>query len=225
VRRASRLPLEALQPYLLNVPAPVPPRQTQKTSALAPSTPEPLDWRHVFGNDQAVEIEVGCGKGMFLVNAGQARAEVNFLGIEIERKYALYAATRLAKRRLTNVKVACTDARAFLRDLVADNSFQAIHVYFPDPWWKTRHRKRRVFTDDFVRDCARVLRSGGHLYVVSDVEDYFQEIVGTIARETHLRALPAPELKEPQHDLDYLTNFERKYRKENRPIHRAVFEK
>lgn len=221
MRRASRLPLEALGPYLLDVPPPA----VRGPDGPAPAPTPPVSWPEVFGNAQPVEIEVGSGKGMFLVNAALARPDTNFLGIEIERKYVLYTATRLAKRALANARVACTDARSFLRDRVPDESMRAVHVYFPDPWWKKRHRKRRVFTDEFARSSARILQPDGHLYVVTDVEEYFQEILQTVARETGLRALPPPELKEPRHDMDYLTNFERKYRKENRPIHRAVFAK
>src|SRR5262245_27436720 len=97
VRRAKRLPLEALAPYLLQ----------------APQTPGALSWSEVFGNERPVEIEVGFGKGMFLLTSSQARPDVNFLGIEIFRKYQLYAATRLAKRSLKNVRLLCADARQF----------------------------------------------------------------------------------------------------------------
>ena len=67
------------------------------------------------------------------------------------------------------MRVACADARLFLRDCVAAASVQAVHVYFPDPWWKTRHHKRRVFTAEFVAECARVLRPGGRLHIATDV--------------------------------------------------------
>jgi tRNA (guanine-N7-)-methyltransferase len=207
VRRASRLPPEQLAPYLLQVP----------------STPAPLQWRGVFGNDNPVEVEVGFGKGLFLLTAATACPDVNFVGLEILRKYQLFTATRLAKRTLTNVRVACTDARGFLRDHVGPASLQALHVYFPDPWWKNRHQKRRVFTREFVAECQRTLRVGGHLYVVTDVADYFQIITELVAQRPGLQLLPPLELKEPKHDLDYLTNFERKYRKEGRPIHRANY--
>src|SRR5471032_275441 len=103
---------------------------------LAPGSPllvptPPIDWRIVFGNDHPVEIEVGFGKGLFLLTQGQARPETNFLGIEIERKYTLLTATRVAAIPLANVKLACTDARWFLKERVASASVAAMHVYFP----------------------------------------------------------------------------------------------
>src|SRR5439155_1423154 len=81
-----------------------------------------------------VEVEVGFGKGAFLVDAGLAHPGTNYLGIEVVRKLQLYVATRLAKRNLRNVRVACTDARLFFRDRVSTGSLEAVHVYFPDPW-------------------------------------------------------------------------------------------
>jgi len=168
-------------------------------------------------------VEVGFGKGLFLLTAAQHCPGSNFVGIEIERKYVLFTANRLAKRGLPNARLVCGDARLFLRDRVAAGSLQALHVYFPDPWWKTRHRKRRVFTDDFARQCERALRLGGCLHVVTDVADYFDVIKELLARETRLTPLPPPEVKSPENDLYYLTNFERKYRREGRPIYRVHY--
>jgi len=213
VRRGPRLPMEELAPYLL----PVPP--------LPSSAPVTLDWREVFGNDHPVELEVGFGKGLFLLTAAQARPDVNFAGVEIVRKYQLFTATRLAKRELRNVRVACTDVRLFLPACVATASLQAVHVYFPDPWWKKRHHKRRVFTAEFVRECARILRPGGQLHAVTDVAEYAQVMAELLGGEPTLRPLSPPEAYEPAHDLDYLTNFERKFRKEGKPIFRMAYER
>ena len=217
MRRAKRLPLEELAPHLLEPPDP----------------PARLNWPQLFGNDHPVKLEVGFGKGLFLLNACQACPGVNFLGIEILRKYELYAATRFAKRGLKNVRLVKADAREFLRDYVSDESFQAIHVYFPDPWWKKRHLKRRLFTADFGVQCERTLQIGGRLYVITDVDDYFAVIAELLEQHTRLNLLPpganatrsAFNPKEPAHDLDYLTNFERKFRKEGRAIYRGVYEK
>jgi tRNA (guanine-N7-)-methyltransferase len=204
VRGPVRLPLERLEPYLYE----------------PPQTPAALAWKDIFGNDAPVEIEVGFGKGLFLLTAGQARPDVNFFGIEIERKYQLFTANRVAKRVLANVRLACTDARAFLRDRVPMESVQAIHVYFPDPWWKQRHRKRRLFTAEFAAACATVLRRGGRLDVMSDVADYFSIITGLLEQQPRLRSLPATERAG-----DYRTNFERKYRLAGKPIYGASYEK
>src|SRR5262249_17858029 len=127
LRKPGRLPLHQLAPYLLPLP--------QK--------PAPYLWPEVFHNDQLVEIEIGFGKGLFLLGAAQANPTTNFVGVENARKYQLLAAARMAKRGLTNVRLANADARVFLRDFVGAESCQAVHLYFPDPWWKRRHLKRR----------------------------------------------------------------------------------
>jgi tRNA (guanine-N7-)-methyltransferase len=221
VRRSRRLPPEELAPYLLERPGlPHPHRPPDAAAA-----PRLLDWREVFGNDRPVEVEVGFGKGLFLLNAARARPDVNFLGVEVERKYQLFAANRLARHRLTNVRLACADARPLLRDWVSAASVRAVHVYFPDPWWKKRHHKRRVFTDEFARECARVLRPGGVLSVATDVEDYAAIVREVVAGQTALRELPPPEPSAAAHDLDYLTNFERKFRKAGRLIWRLRYER
>src|SRR5262249_3523209 len=141
------------------------------------------------------------------------------------KKYQLFTATRLAKRGLANVRLAQADARAFLRDYVKADSVQAVHVYFPDPWWKKRHLKRRVFTREFAHACARVLAPAGKLHVITDVEEYYKEIVDLVGQEPALVVLQPQDLKQPAHDLDYLTNFERKFRKEGRAIHGVAWRK
>jgi tRNA (guanine-N7-)-methyltransferase len=216
VRASRRLPLETLAPYLLDVPNPrgLPPNSPQLATA------PPLNWRAVFGNEHPVEIEVGFGKGLFLVSQGADQPTTNFLGIEIERKYVLFTASRIAKRQLGNIKVACTDARWFLKERVAAASAAALHVYFPDPWWKTRHRKRKLFTHDFAEQCARVLSPGGRLHFITDVEAYFVESLEMLKGVANLQALPTP-----PHDAEGRTNFERKYRLEGRAIHRALYER
>jgi tRNA (guanine-N7-)-methyltransferase len=209
VRRGVRLPVEQLAPYLLEVPDP----------------PRPLDFSAVFGNARPVELEIGFGKGLFLLNSAMSQPDVNFLGVEIERKYQLFTANRMAKRVLTNVRLVRGDARLFLRDCIRSNSVQALHVYFPDPWWKTRHHKRRLWTPDFAAECARILVSGGMLFTATDVEEYFSVIIGHLASQPQLRPLTPHEEKTPEHDLDFLTNFERKSCQAGRAVCRSLHEK
>jgi len=209
LRRARRLPLEELAPYLLPVP----------------EEPRPFSWSAVFGNDHPVEIEVGCGKGLFLLTSAQTQPQVNFLGIEIERKYQLFAATRMAKRGLSNVRLVKADARFFLRAFVAAGSCQAVHVYFPDPWWKTRHRKRRVFTPEFAGQCERVLQTGGHLHFATDVEEYFGVMMELVAEQTRLRLLQIDQQTGMEQGDDSRTNFERKARSLGKVIYRACYER
>lgn len=183
----------------------------------------PIDWRELFGDDHPVELEVGPGKGLYLANAAQERPGRNFLGIEMARKYALMAAERIAKKGLANVRVTRDDAAAFLKRKVAPGSLAAVHIYYPDPWWKKRHRKRRIFTDEFVADVTRTLGPGGEFHLATDVAEYFGVMMEVMAAQTRLAPIPVPDLPEAAHEQDYLTNFERKYRKEGRASHRASY--
>lgn len=219
MRKSARIPLEQLRPHLVEIQAPRPGKPAQS------EVPLPLEWPSLFGNLHPVEIEVGFGKGLFLLHAGAANPDTNFFGIEIERKYTLLTAGRLLRRGLANVKVTSCDARWLFREGIRSESVAGLHIYFPDPWWKTRHRKRRLFTADFARDCHRVLRPGGLLNFVSDVEEYFKETATMLNQLGGLVEQPSPSVKEPEDDLDYLTNFERKYRKEGRPIYRGIWRK
>jgi tRNA (guanine-N7-)-methyltransferase len=223
VRRGVRLPLEQLRPYLLDVPRPARPGGgTKDPDTTAPS---PLDFASVFGNDHPVELEVGFGKGLFLITEARKRPEVNFVGVEIVRKYQLFTAGRVARRGLSNVRLACADAWLLLRDRVHAGSLQAIHVYFPDPWWKKRHHKRRVFTAEFVAACTAALRPGGQLVAATDVEAYSEVMAALGAAQPGLRPLPPPPPTAAEHDLDYLTNFERKFRMQGKPIYRLRWER
>ncbi len=209
MHRPRRLPLEALAPYLLEPSSP----------------PAPLSWLQVFGNDRPVEVEVGFGKGQFLVTAAQLHPEVNYLGIEIARKYQLFTATRVAKRGLQNVRLVKADARFFLRGWAASASCRAVHVYFPDPWWKKRHLKRRVFEPGFVAECARILEPGGRLYVATDVEEYFQVIAGLLQAQAGLGRIETKGVVMQASEQGYFTNFERKAREQGRSIWTAVYER
>jgi tRNA (guanine-N7-)-methyltransferase len=183
----------------------------------------PVAWSAVFGDDRPVELEVGSGKGLFLRNAAAANPGHNFLGIELSRKYAGKAAERLARRQVSNARVWAGDARLFLARHVPPASLRAVHVYFPDPWWKTRHKKRRVFSETLVSDIERGLATGGALHLATDVEEYFGVMTELVVARPAFEPEPPPELKPAEHDLDYLTNFERKYRIEGRPIYRASY--
>jgi tRNA (guanine-N7-)-methyltransferase len=212
LRSRRRLPLEELAPCLF----PDVPR-----GGSAP----PIDWPAVFGNDRPVEIEVGFGKGLFLLTAGESHPDVNYFGIEIVRKYQFITATRLVEKKLANVKVACADAHPLLRDRVRPGSVQAVHVYFPDPWWKKRHHKRRLFTPEFAAVVGQVLRPTGRLHFATDVVEYFDIVRNIVQELPSFQPVAPPEPSAPKDELDYLTNFERKYRGEGRPIYRMNYVK
>ncbi len=184
--------------------------------------PEPLDPAALFSRAAPVELEVGSGKGLFLDTASATRANRNFLGIEMAAGYARLCAARLARRAAANARIIHGDATRLVRSLLPDACLTAIHVYFPDPWWKARHRKRRVLSATFLEHAGRVLPAGGELHVWTDVEEYFLETLGFV-RATGLFSEPVSlETRPAEHDLDYHTHFERRTRLAGAPVWRAL---
>jgi tRNA (guanine-N7-)-methyltransferase len=186
----------------------------------ADGLPRPLDWGAVFGTEGPVEIEIGSGKGSFLVESAERRPDHRFLSIEWALPYAEHLRDRVLRRDLRNVRVARADAGRFLADHVPAGSVRALHVYFPDPWPKKRHHKRRLIQPAFAALAADALEPGGELRFVTDHAEYFDEAMAVLAAENALALAPVPE-----EEMTDLTNYERKYAAEGRPIHRARFVK
>lgn len=182
-----------------------------------------LDWPRFFGNEQPVELDVGCGRGLFLFNASGEHPETNFLGIELDYKEGRRGARRLQKQNRPNARVLGGDAHKAMSQCIAGGSVSAVRIYFPDPWWKQRHRKRRVFNEQFVQQCARILKPGGCLHAWTDVEEYFGVMCELMNRHPEFAPLPAPAERAPSHDMDYQTSFERKGRKAGSTIHRGLW--
>jgi tRNA (guanine-N7-)-methyltransferase len=181
--------------------------------------PEPLDFPSLFGNDRPVELELGSGKGTFLLQEAAARPEVNFVGIEYEPKYHAYMADRLRRAGARNARTAAADAAAFVRERVPDRSLAAVHVYFPDPWPKKRHHKRRLVRADFLPQLERIVAPGGELRIVTDHPDYAEWIAAVLAASTFEPVDYRPPLSAAEGEL-VGTNFERKYRlRDGRPFH------
>lgn len=185
----------------------------------------PLDWPTFFGNEHPVEVEIGTGRGMFLVNAAELRPDTNFLGMEIEFTEARHGAKRLQKREFPNARILGGDARVALPKYIPTASLAAVHVYFPDPWWKRRHRGRRIFDGWFVQEALRMLKNGGVLHAWTDVEEYFGVMNEVVDAHPQFTPLPPPEERPALHDMDYHTSFERKKRKLGLPIYRARWER
>ena len=117
------------------------------------------------------------------------------------------------------------DGLRVFQELIPDGSLAAVHVYFPDPWWKKRHRRRRVMRESFLRNIERTLRPGGSLHFWTDVEEYFQTSLALLASQTTLLGpLPVPETP-AEHDMAYRTHFERRVRLASETVYRAEFRK
>lgn len=184
----------------------------------------PLQLAGLFPESRPLHLEIGSGKGHFLVTESGFRPADHFLGIEIAKKYARFAAYRCAQQGRGNVRVLAGDAVKFIRDSMPAASADSVHVYFPDPWWKARHRKRRVVRAETVTEIQRILKPLGRLHFWTDVEEYFQSGCEIIAAHTSLRGPLPVELPE-QPDESFKTHFERRTRLHGLPVYRAEFEK
>ena len=182
------------------------------------SLPRPIDFAALFGNASPVELEIGVGKGTFLSDQARARPETNFLGIEWARWFWRYSSDRLRRAGCKNAKMVRAEASYFLHEFIADASLSVVHIYFPDPWPKARHHKRRLIQPPFLAELDRVLISNGRVQIVTDHQDYFEQIEQVLAASP-LRVLEYNRPGSAAEGEFVGTNFERKYRREGRPFY------
>lgn len=166
-----------------------------------------IDPRAWFGDRGSLplEIEIGSGKGTFLVQQAPHQPQVNFLGIEWAGEFFRYAADRVRRNAITNVRLLRADAVEFIRFRCPDAICTVIHLYFPDPWPKKRHHKRRIVQPAFARLVARKLAPGGIFHVATDWAPYAEHMAEVLAAEPALVPLPAPPRARPTS-----TRFERR---------------
>jgi tRNA (guanine-N7-)-methyltransferase len=129
-----------------------------------------------------LEIEVGTGNGRYLKRAAQERPGHLFLGLERSLSFARKTRDRMVKYGIGNARVIRGHAWQCLRDHILPESVHAVHVYFTDPWPKSKHAKRRIFQPDFLKTLHRILKPGSPVFIKVDLCWYFEEILGTFER-------------------------------------------
>ena len=201
-------------------------RDYEQVSVHLETVTAPLSFSALFGRDAAVHIEIGAGKGTFLLHEARAHPQWDFLGIEWANQYYRYAVDRMGRWGVKNVRLIRTNAADFIRQRLADETVDAFHVYFPDPWPKKRHHKRRFFQEEIVGHLWRCLRPGGFVQFVTDHEDYFraaQIIVSNHRDRWEPTLFERPAGAAPGETVG--TNYERKYLVEKRAIHALAVRK
>ena len=186
-----------------------------------PGEPEdagPVDFSAVFGRVAPVELEIGVGKGRFLLAAAAAHPDRNWFGLEIEPEYAQIVRLKAERAGLLNLRVERIDGKSFVEMRLLPGCLAGLHVYFPDPWPKKRHHKRRLVDAEWASAAARALAPGCLLRIASDHEEYFSVIDGFLSKEPLLERLPPGEAG----DWFSGTSYELKFLKTGRPIHRIV---
>jgi tRNA (guanine-N7-)-methyltransferase len=178
------------------------------------SAPLSLDELVPQGGDW--EVELGFGKGRYLIRCASGVPEKRYLGVEMASAYYRLAANRMARQGLSNLVLIRGEALFVLTALLPQGFASAVHVYFPDPWPKARHQKRRLFDPESVDLVLDLLRPGGRLFFATDFADYGRSVQELLESHPAARVRPLPG---PWPDGSR-TNYEAKYEKEGRAITR-----
>jgi tRNA (guanine-N7-)-methyltransferase len=172
----------------------------------------------LFGREAPLEIEIGAGRGDFIIGRAAAMPERDFLAVELSAPLVQLLAARAARTGLENLRIARMDARPLVNLFLPSRSVSAYHVYFPDPWPKARHAKHRLFTPWFCANLMRTMTAHAPLYVATDVCDY-AELIFSMAHAQGLRPIDEPIASV------VVTGFARKFRAEGRTVYGRAFAK
>jgi tRNA (guanine-N7-)-methyltransferase len=142
----------------------------------------PLDYAVIFGRHAPVILEIGFGNGDALVAEAAARPEYNYIGIEVHRPGIGNLLRKLESSELKNVRVMLADAKEVLAAQIPEASLSGVHLFFPDPWPKKRHHKRRLVQPDFAALVMRKLVPGGYIHFATDWKDYAEHMVSVLSR-------------------------------------------
>jgi len=169
-----------------------------------------LDLPAVFGRDAPTVLEIGFGNGDSLAEMAAADPGRNYLGIEVHRPGVGHLLRILDEQGIGNVRVMSHDAVEILEQHIADASLAALHLYFPDPWHKKRHHKRRILQPEFVALVARKLQHDGRVHLATDWEDYAQQMLETLSAAPEFTNTAGPGRYAPRPEYRPLTKFEQR---------------
>ena len=187
-----------------------------------------IDFDVLFGRSAPVEMEVGSGKGTFILEEARAFPDKNFFGIEWANKYYKLAVDRMGRWEMPNVRMMRTDAADFIAEHICDASISVFHLYFLDPWPKKRHNKRRFFCDENLAQLLRILKPNGIINIATDHADYFAQMTEVAERAIGQEVVKEIDFIRPAGARDgetVGTNFERKYLKEGRKTNTLALQK
>jgi len=171
----------------------------------------PLDLAALFGRTAPVVLEVGFGMGDATATLAARQPEWDVLAVDVHTPGQGQLLRLVTEAALTNVRVGAGDAAVLLSDMLGPGSLQAVRVFFPDPWPKARHAKRRLVTREFLDLVADRLADGGHVHIATDVAAYADQVVTAMDVQTHLHRLPAAPWRPP-------TKYERRARAAGRAV-------
>jgi tRNA (guanine-N7-)-methyltransferase len=164
----------------------------------------------LFGRNAPKVIEIGFGNGASLAEMAKAHPENDYLGIEVHRPGVGQLLMHIEEQGLTNLRVACTDAVEFLKNRIADNALSRVQLYFPDPWHKKRHHKRRIIQPAFVELLAQKIKQNGHLHMATDWEHYAEQMLNDLSESVLFNNCSKDNTFIPRPDYRPLTKFEQR---------------
>jgi tRNA (guanine-N7-)-methyltransferase len=151
-----------------------------------PFEPKPLDWEHAFERSAPHVLEIGFGMGGTTAEIAATRASDDFLGVEVHEPGVGALLKLIDEQKLTNIRIIQHDAVEVLEQMIAENSLDGVHIYFPDPWHKARHHKRRLIQPKFVSLLVSRLKPGGYLHLATDWQNYAEQMLEVLSAETAL---------------------------------------
>jgi tRNA (guanine-N7-)-methyltransferase len=169
-----------------------------------------LDLDAIYGRCAPRVLEIGYGNGETLLSQALAQPECDFIGVEVYPPGIGHLLQALAQHEITNVRVSCLDAVVLLDRQLAPASLSRINIYFPDPWPKKRHHKRRLINTEFVQLAVSRLQVGGLLHIATDWADYAEQIRQVLLAQPELQNLGAEDGYAPRPPERALTKFERR---------------
>lgn len=184
-----------------------------------------LDYAKIFNRQAPVTLEIGFGMGQSLLAMAQAMPERDFIGIEVHSNGVGSLLADIEDEAISNLRVVCHDAVEVVRDMLADNSLDCVQIFFPDPWPKKRHHKRRLIQAPFIAALRQKLIIGGKLHIATDWQNYAQEILELMNVTEGFYNVAGPGQFSPRPELRPLTKFEKRGQKLGHGVWDLIFVK
>ncbi len=170
-----------------------------------------LDLNIVFGRKNAETIvEIGFGMGNSLADMAQAHPENNYIGIEVHKPGVGALLKLIQEKKLTNIRIFNHDAIEVLAQQIPLNSLDSVYLFFPDPWHKTKHKKRRILQLEFAQTLAKHLKNGGNFHMATDWQDYAKHMMKTMSQTKEYTNFSGENQYTPRPDYRSLTKFEQR---------------
>ncbi|CAM4427543.1 MAG: tRNA (guanine-N(7)-)-methyltransferase [Legionella sp.] len=168
----------------------------------------PWNLAEEFGREADTIVEIGFGMGTSLLQMAQNSPELNYIGIEVHQAGVGSLAADLHDHQVTNVRIVAHDAVEAFQTQIADNSLAGIQIFFPDPWHKKRHHKRRLIQPEFIRLLTKKIKTGGFIHCATDWQEYAEHILEVLSAVPGLHNSQAEGGYAPKPESRPLTKFE-----------------